>query len=110
MIITLTTIETQKYNYDNNINNMTAIDIGGCENLLREENDIPADENLYMRKIDIYEEQIKIPKIEFEIYYKENNTKLKKLDLTICENSDIHLAYPVDISEYLSSYNIGCRY
>ena len=54
MIITLTTIETQKYNYDNNINNMTAIDIGGCENLLREENDIPADENLYMRKIDIY--------------------------------------------------------
>ena len=31
MIITLTTIETQKYNYDNNIN-MTAIDIGGCEN------------------------------------------------------------------------------
>ena len=25
MIITLTTIETQKYNYDNNINNMTAI-------------------------------------------------------------------------------------
>ena len=104
MIITLTTIETQKYNYDNNIN-MTAIDIGGCENLLREENDIPAEENLYMRKIDIYEEQIKIPKIEFEIYYKENNTKLKKLDLTICENSDIHLAYPVDISENLDLYN-----
>ena len=105
MIITITTIETQKYNYDNNINNMTAIDIGGCENLLREENDIPAEENLYMRKIDIYEEQIKIPKIEFEIYYKENNTKLKKLDLTICENSDIHLAYPVDISENLDLYN-----
>ena len=91
ILITLTTTKTQKNNYDNNINNLTSIYMGDCETLLREENGIPDDELLYMRKIDVYQEQMRIPKVEFEIYYKENNKKLKKLNLTICENSDMHL-------------------
>ena len=85
ILITLTTTKTQKNNYDNNINNLTSIYMGDCETLLREENGIPDDELLYMRKIDVYQEQMRIPKVEFEIYYKENNKKLKKLNLTICE-------------------------
>ena len=105
ILITLTTTKTQKNNYDNNINNLTSIYMGDCETLLREENGIPDDELLYMRKIDVYQEQMRIPKVEFEIYYKENNKKLKKLNLTICENSDMHLSYPVDISENEDIYN-----
>ena len=105
MKITLTTTKAQKFNYDNNIINMTTIDIGNCETLLREENGIPSDELLYMKKIEVNQDQMKIPKVEFEIYYKENNKKLKKLNLTICENSDMHLSYPVDISENEDIYN-----
>ena len=105
MQITLTTIKTQKNNYNNKNNNMTAIDLGDCENLLRKENNITDEEILYMRKIDVYQKEMKIPKVEFEIYYKENNTKLKKLNLTICENSNIYLSYPVDISENPDIYN-----
>ena len=67
ILITLTTTKTQKNNYDNNINNLTSIYMGDCETLLREENGIPDDELLYMRKIDVYQEQMRIPKVEFEI-------------------------------------------
>jgi len=105
ILITLTTTKTQKNNYDNNINNLTSIYMGDCETLLREENGIPDNELLYMRKIDVYQEQMRIPKVEFEIYYKANNKKSKKLNLTICENSDMHLSYPVDISENEDIYN-----
>ena len=88
MQITLTTTKTQKNNYNNN-NNMTSIDLGNCETLLRKENNISVKELLYMRKIDVYQEGMRIPKVEFDIYYKKNNNQLKKLNLTICENSNI---------------------
>ena len=58
-----------------------------------------------MRKIDVYQEGMQIPKVEFDVYYKENNNKLKKLNLTICENSNIYLSYPVNISENPDIYN-----
>ena len=103
MQITLTTSKMQKNNYNNN--NNTSIDLGDCESLLRKENGIPDEELLYMRKIDVYENGMNIPKVEFDIYYKENNTKLKKLNLTICENCNIYLSYPVDISENPDIYN-----
>ena len=82
ILITLTTTKTQKNNYDNNINNLTSIYMGDCETLLREENGIPDDELLYMRKIDVYQD----------------------------ENSDMHLSYPVDISENEDIYNPGRDY
>ena len=104
MQIALTTTKIQRYNYYYN-NNMTAINLGDCETLLRAENNISEEELLYMRKIDVYQKGMRIPKIEFDIYYKENNTKLKKLNLSICENSMIYLLYFVDISETSDIYN-----
>ena len=103
MKITLTTTKHQKNNFNNN--NTTAIDIGYCETLLRETNDISDDELLYMRKIEVFQEKMKIPKIEFDIYYKENKNKLKKLNLSICENINIYISYPVNISESLEILN-----
>ena len=58
MKITLTTTKHQKNNFNNN--NTTAIDIGDCETLLRETNYISDDELLYMRKIEIFQEKMKI--------------------------------------------------
>ena len=105
MQITLTTTEIQRNNYNKNNNNSTSIDLGECETLLRKENNISDEELLYMRKIDVYQEGMQIPKVEFDIYYKENNNKLKKLNLTICENTKICLSYPVNISENIDIYN-----
>ena len=105
MQITLTTTKTQKNNYNNNNNNMTSIDFGNCETLLRKENNISVKELLYMRKIDVYQEGVRIPKVEFDIYYKKNNNQLKKLNLTICENSNIYISYPIEISENPDIYN-----
>ena len=104
MQITLTTTKNQKNNYNTNNYNMTAINLGDCETLLRKENNISDEELLYMRKIDVYENGMNIPKVEFDIYYKDNN-KLKKLNLTICEKSNIQLSYPVDISDNIDIYN-----
>ena len=104
MQITLTTTEKQKDNY-NNSNNMSSIDLGDCENLLRKKYNISNEQILYMRKIDVYQKGMKIPKVEFDIYYKENNNKLKKLNLTICENSNIYISYPIEISENIDIYN-----
>ena len=50
MTITLTTTDNQKNNSNNNV---TIIDLGECENLLRKEYNIPEDEILYMKKIDL---------------------------------------------------------
>ena len=66
MIITLTTLENQKNNINNN---MTKLDLGECETLLRKEYNIANSEKLYTKKIDIAQEGMKIPKIEYDVYY-----------------------------------------
>ena len=51
LTITFTTTQNQKNNIINNINNnMTTIDLGECENLLREFYHIPDSEYLYIKK------------------------------------------------------------
>ena len=47
MIITLTTLENQKNNINNN---MTKLDLSECEILLRKEYNIANSEKLYMKK------------------------------------------------------------
>jgi len=42
---------------------------------------------------------MKIPKIEYEIFYPLNDTDLMKLNLTICQNIRIDISIPVDINE-----------
>ena len=74
MQITLTT-KIQKNNYDANNNNMTLINLGDCETLLKEVNWIPEEKLLYIRKINVYQKGMKILKKEFEVYYKGNNTE-----------------------------------
>ena len=94
--ITFTTTNNQKNNIGNNI---TIIDLGECETLLREEYEIPDNEFLYMKKIDIYQEGMKIPKVEYNVYSKLKGTNLIKLNLTVCKKSKISLSLPYTKSE-----------
>ena len=60
MKITLTTTENQK----NGVNeNLTYVDLGECEELLREFYNLTNNSALYMIKLEISQEGMKIPKI-----------------------------------------------
>ena len=52
-----------------------------------------------------------IPKIEYDIYYK-NQTRLVKLDLSVCKNNRIHLSIPISLPEStdLDKLNVSGKY
>ena len=73
MTISLTTIDSQKNNKNDTL---TKVDIGPCEDILRSVYNISSDKILYMKKIEVNQEGMKIPKIEYDIYCKLNDTNL----------------------------------
>ena len=82
MTLTLTTSQNQRNNINNN---MTSIDLGECETLLKNEYHISSNETIYIKKIDIAQKGMKIPKVEYNVYSKLFETNLTKLNLTVCE-------------------------
>ena len=91
---------TNTYNQKNNKNkNRTTINLGDCQNKLISHYNMSENADLYILKLEAKEEGMKIPKIEYEIYYPLNDTNLIKLDLNECQNTRIDLSIPVDINE-----------
>ena len=81
----------EKINIDKNI---TTIDLYDCETSLRETYNISDNTTIYMRMIEVKEEGMKIPKVEYEIYYPFYNSKnLTKLNLTECKSKKIDILY-----------------
>ena len=109
MKISFSTTEKQKSNINKNI---TALDFTECENVLRTVYNISDDKKLYMRKIDIEQDKMKIPKILYDVYSKLNSTNLIKLNLSFCHNKKIDLFVPVIISnnENMDEYNTSSGY
>ena len=96
---TITSTNNQKNNFDKR--NTTAINLGYCGNELKEKYKglIPKDEeNFYLLKIDIPLEGMKIPKIEYEVYYPLYNQGLVKLDLFVCKDTEMLISIPINIS------------
>ena len=104
MIVTLTTSQNQKNNSNSNI---SLIDLGECERLLREEFEVK--DNLYIKKIDINQEGMKIPKIEYDVYYNSGKS-LSKIDLSNCSNTNISLLFPIKITENIDILNSSSGY
>jgi len=107
MTITLTTTQNQKNNKNNN---MTVVDLGECEDLLRKQYNISDNERLYMKKIDVIQEGMRIPKVEYDVYSKLNGSNLQKLNLTVCDNTKISLFIPVLITENLDILDTNSDY
>ena len=105
--ITLTTTENQKANKDSN---MTTIDLGPCEKLLKEHYKMKQEDILYMKQIEVYQEGMKIPKIEYDVYAKLNGSNLVKLNLTVCKDTKIDISIPIVISENLDKLNASSGY
>ena len=107
LTITLTTPQNQR----NNINiNMTKIDLGECEILLRKFYNISDNESLYIKKIDINQEDMKTLKVEYDVYAKLFGKNLIKLNLTACKNSKISISIPIIINDQLDKFNISSGY
>ena len=86
-------LTTLKYNsiITSSFSNVSSIDLGGCENKLREKYNIDANYDFIIFKIDYYVNYSLIPIIVYEVF---NPITFKKLDLSICESSDIIVNVP----------------
>ena len=105
--IAFTTTQNQK----NNIyNNMTRVDIGDCETKLRNFYNIPENEILYMKKIDIIQDGMNALKVEYDVYAKLFGNNLINLNLTVCRNSRISISIPITINDDLDKYNCSSDY
>ena len=88
------TITSTKNQNNNKNNNVTIIDLGDCEIKLKEKYNISLNDSLYIFKIDIL---FNILKIEYEVYYPFSINNLTKLDLSVCKDTKIDISIPVDI-------------
>ena len=70
--LTITTTDNQKNSQNNNV---TTIDLGECEDKIKDHYGIPKDKALYILKIDVVEKGMLVPKIEYEVYYPLINEK-----------------------------------
>ena len=101
-MIVLTSTYNQKINEEGN--NIT-MNLGQCEYILKNIYNISQNESLYILEIITEEEGMKIPKIEYEIYYPLFNDTFSKLNLTLCEGTKIEISISVKIDDNIDKYN-----
>ena len=89
----LTTTANQK---EGSYNNISTIDLGECEGILKGIYGIDSNLSLIIMKIDYKMEGLLIPVIGYEVYNPLNNSLL---NLTYCKNTSIKLNIPVSINE-----------
>ena len=93
VIYQITTSDNQKNNTNKNI---STIDLGDCEKILKKEYNISESLPLLILKIDYYSPDSTIPIIGYEIYHPISKIQL---DLHYCEDILIKLNIPVSIDE-----------
>ena len=88
---------TSSFNQDNNeYSGIPSINLGKCENILKEENNINNDEALIIFKMEYYIDEFLIPITEYEVFNPETK---EKLNLNVCNNIKIKIKTPVKINE-----------
>ena len=107
MLILLTSTYNQK---NKEYNNRTTVDLKECENELKENYNISYNDSLYMIIIEVKEEGMKIPKVEYMVYYPLKNYKLKLLNLSICKNKKAEISIPVSLTEDINMHNQSSDY
>ena len=107
LLITFTNIENQKNNIESN---MSSIDLGDCENLLRYYYNLTNNQTIYMKKIDVIQDETKAKKIEFNLYSRLPNDTLEKLNFTVCEKTKIAMNIPIEINGNIDKLNTSSGY
>ena len=109
LTITLTTTENQKKPNSEN-GKTTTIDLGECEDLLRQVYNISDDQKIFIKKIDVIQDGYKIPYVKYDVYSKLNGSNLVKLNLTVCKNTKVDISIPIDITDSLDKLNPNSDY
>ena len=105
--VTFTTAENQRNNIYKNV---TKIDLGECEDLLRNAYNISRDTTLYMKKMDVVQEGTNAIKVEYDIYCKLSGDNLEKLNLKSCGETKITITIPYDINDHIDKLNASSGY
>ena len=100
---------TSSYNQNNKkYSNISTIQLGDCENILKDKYNISEEQTLIILKIDYYEEGSLTPIVEYEIFHP--ITK-EALNLEYCNETKINLLIPATIDESnLLKYNSSSEY
>ena len=103
----ITTLSNQlKISQDNN--NISSINFGNCDKILKTKYNIGKDEELILFKIEYYLSGFNIPIIEYQIFSSEDKINL---NLNYCKNISVEYYIPVSINETeLFKYNSSSDY
>ena len=102
-------ISTYFFKKNQNIN-MTTIDLGLCENILKDFYNISYNSSLYLLIFEIIEEGMKINKIEYEVYHILDENNISLLNLTLCQNERIEISNYININDRIDKYNSSNGY
>ena len=107
---TFATIIPQKQR--NNKNNAgSTINLSECEKILKDEHYISFNKNLYILKVGDFVEGLRVPKVEYEVYYPLLENKLEKANLSLHQNVKKDISIPVNISlNEIDKYNANSGY
>ena len=95
---TIYQITTTNNQNNNDYEDVSKINLGECENILRAKYDIDPSKSLIIFKIDYYVPGLSIPVIGYEVYHPDTKVKL---ELDDCKDALIDLDIPVSINEDL---------
>ena len=96
LLIQLSSLDDQK-NSDNS--NISSIDIGECENILKTTYNLSEEENLIIYKVDIKTEDLSNTYVIYELY----DSSFNPLNLSYCQNTTITINVPVQLDENLNT-------
>jgi len=101
--LTSSSIQNSK-KYDNK----SIIKLGECEDRLRKENSLNQNDTLLIFKLDVQKEGSLIPSVEYEVYDIKGR---KKLNLDICNDTNINILLPVShVENDLFKHNASSDY
>ena len=89
-------ITTSNNHKNKEYDNISTIDLGECENILKDKYNIDKNIPLIIYKIDYSKEGLLIPVVGYEIYHPLNNSKL---DLNYCNKEKVEINIPASINE-----------
>ena len=86
------------------------MDLGVCENILKETYKISDNNTLYILIVIIKQAGMKIDKIEYEVFNIINKDNLTKLNLSLCKSKKAIISYPVSIDDDIDKFNSSSGY